>query len=171
MGKIYKNGILFAGSTENARSVAFDNTDTGIEADNVQGAIEEIKDDVAEINSNLDDFNSIKKHQITSFSGITVGTTGTNAIFLVKRGNHVDFDLCFDNITTPNGSWIKICTLPEEYRSVAYIRTVTFNLENVKTASTYAIYITGSDVNIRNLSSNEAQTKNYLQFHISYVCK
>lgn len=53
MGKIYKNGILFAGSTENARSVAFDNTDTGIEADNVQAAIEEIKDDVAEINSNL----------------------------------------------------------------------------------------------------------------------
>ena len=39
MGKIYKNGILFAGSTENARSVAFDNTDTGIEADNEQGAI------------------------------------------------------------------------------------------------------------------------------------
>lgn len=53
MGKIYKNGILFAGSTENARSVAFDNTDTGIEADNVQGAIEEIKDDVSDIKSNL----------------------------------------------------------------------------------------------------------------------
>lgn len=42
MGKIYKNGILFAGSTENARSVAFDNADTGLEAANVQGAIEEI---------------------------------------------------------------------------------------------------------------------------------
>lgn len=42
MGKIYKNGILFAGSTENARSVAFDNTDTRIEADNVQTAIEEV---------------------------------------------------------------------------------------------------------------------------------
>lgn len=53
MGKIYKNGILFAGSTENARSVAFDNTDTRIEADNVQGAIEEIDNNIVEINSNL----------------------------------------------------------------------------------------------------------------------
>ncbi len=43
MGKIYKNGILFAGSTDSAKSVAFDNTDTGLEADNVQEAIEEVK--------------------------------------------------------------------------------------------------------------------------------
>ncbi len=53
MGKIYKNGILFAGSTDSAKSVAFDNTNTDLEADNVQEAIEEIKDDVAVINNNL----------------------------------------------------------------------------------------------------------------------
>ena len=57
MGKIYKNGILFAGSTENAKSIAFQNTDTGLEADNVQEAIEEVKSgidlDIENINSNL----------------------------------------------------------------------------------------------------------------------
>ena len=57
MGKIYKNGILFAGSTENAKSIAFENTDTGLEADNVQEAIEEVKSgidlDIENINSNL----------------------------------------------------------------------------------------------------------------------
>ena len=34
---------VFAGSTDSAKSVAFDNTDTGLEADNVQEAIEEVK--------------------------------------------------------------------------------------------------------------------------------
>lgn len=54
MGKIYKNGILFAGGTDNAKSVAFDNTDTDLKANNVQDAIKEVKNDVTEINSNLE---------------------------------------------------------------------------------------------------------------------
>lgn len=54
MGKIYKNGILFAGSTGNADSVAFNNEGTSLEATNVQGAIKEINNDVADINNNLE---------------------------------------------------------------------------------------------------------------------
>ena len=53
MGKIYKNGILFAGSTENARSVAFDNADTGLKANNVQEAIEEVDNNINAINTKL----------------------------------------------------------------------------------------------------------------------
>lgn len=53
MGKIYKNGILFAGSTDNASAISFNNADTGIEATNVQEAIKEIKNDITDINNNL----------------------------------------------------------------------------------------------------------------------
>ncbi len=75
MGKIYKNGILFAGSTENARSVAFDNADTDLESTNVQEAIEEIKSDVAEINSN---FGQILFDKIYPIGSIYMNVAATN---------------------------------------------------------------------------------------------
>ncbi len=78
MGKIYKNGILFAGSTDNASAISFNNADTGIEAANVQGAIEEIKrkndidkssidNSINEINNNLD-----KKQNIITGAATTI---------------------------------------------------------------------------------------------------
>lgn len=81
MGKIYKNGILFAGSTDSAKSVAFDNTDTGLEADNVQEAIEEVKSgidlDIENINSNLNvtDVKSLfsVSSDVTNFSAFKYG--------------------------------------------------------------------------------------------------
>lgn len=84
MGKIYKNGILFAGSTENARSVAFDNTDTGIEADNVQTVIEEMAN---KLNSNL-----IPKD---------VSITGEHlhqAAYACQIGNEVIANIYFNNL-------------------------------------------------------------------------
>lgn len=80
MGKIYKNGILFAGSTENARSVTFDNADTGLESTNVQEAIEEIKrgidSDIENTNSNLS--NLFKK--VTTSKEYTVTANGATVI-------------------------------------------------------------------------------------------
>lgn len=100
MGKIYKNGILFAGSTDNASAISFNNADTGIEATNVQGAIEEVTDGINNLFSVEDDkpvakalsstaetnilniFNSMEKD--TFWIGF-IGNTSTKGFCIIAR--------------------------------------------------------------------------------------
>jgi hypothetical protein len=71
MGKIMKDGIQYGvGGIQKAEGITYDNTDSGMTATNVQGALDELNNDL----SNL----IIKEDTVmtTSFSAGTIGTRG-----------------------------------------------------------------------------------------------
>lgn len=51
MGKIMKNDIPYGGSSGNASSVKYDNTTSGLQAGNVQGAVDEITNSFRDYNN------------------------------------------------------------------------------------------------------------------------
>ena len=105
MGKIFRRGIDFSGgggsiSNPTAASVTFDNTDTGLNAINVQDA-------VTEVNGNLTELQSV---DITPVSNnyAAVNTSGTYAY--VKNG------ICYlqitINVAASYSGWANIAKLP-----------------------------------------------------------
>lgn len=167
MGKIYKNGILFAGSTENARSVAFDNTDTGIEADNVQGAIAELKSevdtDIDNISAEINNKQNILIAQNFSIS-LSCDTSLSDPQIKVSRRYgkiiHINGTI---SITSP-GVWKMIGNIPSGYRpttqiyfplyklgeyskNILYVdNTGSFGVNSVESGNDYffdLVYITG----------------------------
>ena len=49
MGKIIRNGIPYSGSSNSARSINYDNTNSGLEAQTAQAAVDELNKKIADI--------------------------------------------------------------------------------------------------------------------------
>lgn len=125
MGKIYKNGILFAGSTENAGSVAFNNAKTGLEAVNVQGAIEEIKsgidNEISKISANL------LPKEITVTSDYL-----HNAAHFYQIGHSVIANLYFNNLTLSPNTTLQIGAIEVPPKESSTFVCVFININNSK---------------------------------------
>ena len=58
MGKIIKKGVPYGGSSDNARSIKYDNTDSDLQATNVQDAIDELNSTLEDVNIYANAFGS-----------------------------------------------------------------------------------------------------------------
>lgn len=157
MGKIYKNGILFAGSTDNASAISFNNADTGIEATNVQGAIEEIKDDVAEINRN-----SIPKE--ISITGEHVHS----AAYAYQIGHEVIANIYFNNLTLTANTFLEIGTIEVPPLKASNFVCVFINVSNNKVLGYGNLQINTSG--ILSVRSDIDITQGRCAANVVYVC-
>ncbi len=165
MGKIYKNGILFAGSTDSAKSVAFDNTDTGLEADNVQEAIEEVKDKVDTDINNLDTELNQKQDTLSAQNfSISLSCDSSLSDPQIKMSRnygkivHINGAI---SITSP-GVWKTIGKIPSGYRPIAQLY---FPLYKLGEYSKNVLYVDNNG----NFGVNSVESGNDYFFDMVYI--
>lgn len=92
MPKIIKNGVTYIGTSDNAAAVSYDNTLSGLNATNVQGAIDSIVKDL------LKDYVKVKYVDVRCSSL----TRGMNLSVNIDNGYKF---LCWQSVGSSNG-WI-----------------------------------------------------------------
>ncbi len=150
MGKIYKNGILFAGSTENAGSVTFNNEETSLESTNVQGAIEEI--------NNLF---SLKEISIT-------GEHVHPAAYAYQSGHMVFANIYFNNLTITANETLQLGTIEISPNKALGFSCIFMNVSNNKVLG-YGYLQINTRGNISVLSNFDA-TQARCTANIAYLC-
>ena len=150
MGKIYKNGILFAGSTENARSVTFDNADTGLESTNVQEAIKEINNSI-----------NLKEISIT-------GENVHSAAYACQIGHVVFANIYFSNLTITSNTKMQIGIIETPPRISSSFLCIFINVNNSKVLG-YGYLQISNNGNISVLSNFDA-TQARCAASVVYAC-
>ena len=89
-GRLIIDGVDVSGSVGSAASVPYSNTNSGLEATNTQGAIDELATSVTELNSNLGGFTPVidENGKITGYK-TTVG--GADTVFPFKKSGLYDY--------------------------------------------------------------------------------
>ena len=111
MGKIIRNGINYGGTYEDATSVNYDNSNSGLDAHTIQEAIDEVQDDLSSLISKFKFSNSIyrigfEKSSVNSDFVISIymDETGTSRYQVIFNGNGI-----IARYTTDGGStWTTI---------------------------------------------------------------
>ena len=70
MGKIMRNGKKYSGASSSmAENIIYDNTESGLEANDVQGAVDELNTSINELNSNIDEQNDKFERRVGNIDG------------------------------------------------------------------------------------------------------
>ena len=80
MPKIIKNGVTYIGTSDNAAAVSYDNTSSGLSATNVQGAIDEVDNELS------NKMNKVNPTGSGNFSFNATATSGMSNVNLCSGG-------------------------------------------------------------------------------------
>ena len=73
MGKLMRNGVPYSGSTDSAKHIKFDPTNTALSGTNVQHVIEEISSKLTEQSSTISDLRTEIGLEITQVASLIGG--------------------------------------------------------------------------------------------------
>lgn len=105
MGKIIRNGVEYSGAVEDATAVNYDNSLSGLNAQTVQEAVDEVQENVSALNDNLNK-KTLWAKNLSLNSPVEINFTGCDKIVgyvNCKNGNgnniRLPFELYSDYLT------------------------------------------------------------------------
>ena len=85
-GRLIIDGVDVSGSVGSAASVPYSNTNSGLEATNVQGAIDELNSNLDEQNKNLGGFTPVIDETTGKITGYKTSVGGADTVFPFNSG-------------------------------------------------------------------------------------
>ena len=130
MAKIIKNNVVYNQSPATASGVAYDNTDSGLTSNTVQGAVDEIVNDIPTTADDIEYSTGVSVKDELDDKADKIDIPEYDATHTYNAGDYVTYDnkiyACIVNITTPEtwtpSHWI-ISTTPDN----SYLHSVNPN--------------------------------------------